>query len=189
VCSVKRSTQLIVCFSILVAALCARADVAPPSESLDVHSAARKLAQKYKVSVVVCGGSSAPVKLTSEAKDAQSALTELAAASGLALKKKADFWVLVPASDLGKVEGPRRPLPPGTRVNFDLQRVEADTLLGVIAEVMKLKLDGHVGGKLTVVGQDFASLTLLGVVTRLAGHEASRHSGRLIVSGELPGRE
>jgi len=154
--------------------------------ALEVHDAARFIGTIFRAQVVVVGGTADPVNVDLGGTTVETALTRLAAASGLQLGHKDAIWVLAPAELTSRIEGPRRPLPAGARVNLDLRLIEADELLRVLGEVLKLKVDGHVVGRLSLVGRNFGALTLTGLVTRLAGKEASRHDGKLLVGEALP---
>jgi glyoxylase-like metal-dependent hydrolase (beta-lactamase superfamily II) len=177
---------------LLSATVAGAAPAAPPPAvegaigSLEVHEAARFIAQLYRVQVLVVGGTAEPLHVELGGADSEEALRRLASAAGLALGRKDAIFVLAPVELQGRVEGPRRPLQPGKPINLDLRLAEADDVLRVLAEVLGLQPEGHVGGRLSVFGRGFGSLTLTGLLTRLAGKEASRHDRRLIVGEALP---
>jgi hypothetical protein len=154
--------------------------------ALDVHQAARFAATAYHGAVVVVGGGSEPLHIDLRGASLDAALARLAAASHMVLGRKDAVWILSPPALSGEIEGPRRSLPPGARVELDVTLIPADDLLATLAQALHLRPDGHVEGRLSVKGDHLPSLPFVGLVTRLGGHEASRHDKRLVVSGRLP---
>ena len=152
---------------------------------LDVHEAARLLARVYEVPIVVAGGTDAPLRLPLADADAATAIGRLAAAAGLVARSKPPFWLLAPPDQIGRLEGAKRGLPAGPRIDLDLELVEMDRLFRVLADVLHLRPDGAVAGRLSVFGKKLGSIAVTTIVSRLAGLEASRHEGRLVVGGAV----
>ena len=151
-----------------------------------VHEAAQFLAQLYRVNVIVLGGNPVGVSLPLEGLDASTALTRIAKQVGLHVARKDSTFVLAPREIVATATAGRRGLPIGARIDLDRMNVDAMNVFRTLAEALKLAVDGTVRGRVSVFVHGVGALDLVGILSRLSGREASRHAGRLLVSGAFP---
>jgi hypothetical protein len=168
------------------------APAAPPPvaagriQGLGVHEAAQFLSRLYHVPIIVVGGVAGNVVIALDGLDATAAIERLAKAAGLRLARKDAIYVLAPREIIATATAGRRGLPPGARVDLDFLDTDAMTVFGLLAKLLKLGVDGTVRGHVSVLGYGYGALDLVGILSRMSGREASRHAGRLLVSGAVP---
>jgi hypothetical protein len=154
--------------------------------SLGVHEAAQFASRLYRVNVIVLGGTAATITLPLEGLDAATAMARIAKAAGLRVVRKDATFVLAPREIVATATAGRRGLPVGTRLDLDFVGVDAMNVFRTLADALKLSVDGTVRGQLSIFVKGMGALDLVGILSRLSGREASRHAGRLLVSGAFP---
>jgi hypothetical protein len=139
----------------LLLALCATAHADTSAASfagvalrdLDVHSAARFVAEVYRLNVMVIGEGALP-RLDLDAPDGKTALAEVAKTAGLAFGERRGIFVLAPAAKM-PVTAPATKT--GRAVNLDFDRADAVKIGQLLEEVQSTHRNVPLQGSVTVV--------------------------------------
>ncbi len=166
---------------LLLAGLAPRARGAELPVSISIrhlgsHDAARFLAEVYQVGVLVLGEDK-PCSLELKGLGAEAALAKLAAAQGLALRKRGKLHLLAPAA---LVEGAAvTGLSGGRRVDLSFKLAELGALAKLLVDVAGLKLEGTLSGRVSILARNLPALDGLAALAAL-GSSATRREGRVV---------
>lgn len=170
----------------LIAILAATPAPVPPGairfDRVDPHSAALFVARAFDVSVMIVGGSNAPLTIGLEAKTAEGALRELAQAAGLSLAIEEQRFLIAPAESIAAL-GKFKALQGGRPFTFRELHADAAWVLRLLAQEDKLTIVGSLAGQVSFSTRFVPAREVLSALVRLAGVDAKVRGRTVTLSG------
>lgn len=147
---------------------------------VDVHLAARFVADATGTGVIVVGGDGALRDADLPLGDGPAALRALARVYGMRAVERGSMTLILPAgAELGANALPSSPN--ARLVNLDLLGVKADKLVDLLSKVIGVKADGTVRGSITIVARGVSGFEALGAALAACGAKVAASKRQVMI--------